>query len=213
MLIHNSATKCRRETLNFIQPTGNLILDRANIRQKYHSRSTPSGARPPSPCNLWSTKGHLYWWIILDRANTNKTIEIRTARSKVILPPRQPTDQTVRASSSPILSQRDRLIAAPFGGFRHGFRPRARAQFAKYRLDMEFHGMQRDVQSARNGFIGVSISNRREHFEFARCQKAASITFGHQTKAGIPCIGRAHDKSSSHPPQRGIDLGCTRIPG
>ena len=33
MLIHNSATKRRRKILKFLQPNGDLILDRANIRQ------------------------------------------------------------------------------------------------------------------------------------------------------------------------------------
>jgi ATP-dependent 26S proteasome regulatory subunit len=43
---------------------------------------------------------------------------------------------------SPVSSQRDRLVAAAFGGFRHGFGPGARAQFAEQGFDMEFHGVQ-----------------------------------------------------------------------
>jgi SpoVK/Ycf46/Vps4 family AAA+-type ATPase len=43
---------------------------------------------------------------------------------------------------NPFSSQRDRLVAAAFGGFRHGFGPGARAQLAEQGFDMEFHGVQ-----------------------------------------------------------------------
>ena len=67
-----------------------------------------------------------------------------------------------------VLSQRDRLIAAAFGGFCHGLGPCARAQFPEQGFDVEFHGVQRDVQSARNGLVGHAFRKRRKHFQFAR---------------------------------------------
>src|SRR3977135_1191627 len=52
------------------------------------------------------------------------------------------------------LSQRDRLVAAAFGGFCYGFGPGARAQFAEHRFDVEFDGMQRDIQTACDRLVG-----------------------------------------------------------
>src|SRR5882672_3336149 len=72
------------------------------------------------------------------------------------------------AASNRILSQRDGLVATAFGGFRHGFRPGARAQFSEHGFHMEFHGVQRDVQSAGDGLVGHAFGKRCQHFDLAR---------------------------------------------
>src|ERR1700722_11495001 len=42
-------------------------------------------------------------------------------------------------------SQHNDLAATAFGRLRHGFRPRARAEFPEQRFNMEFYRVQRDV--------------------------------------------------------------------
>ena len=51
----------------------------------------------------------------------------------------------------------DDLVAEPFPGFCHSLGPIARAELSKNRLDMEFHGVQRNLKFARNGFVGKTL--------------------------------------------------------
>src|SRR5882724_5842959 len=110
-------------------------------------------------------------------------------------------------------SQRDGLIAAAFGGFRHGFGPGARAQFPEHGFDMEFHGVQRDVQSAGNGLVGHAFGNRCQHFKLARRQQRVTIGLPHCAKAGIDRVGRADDQAGRHRSYGRIDLARARIAG
>ena len=51
----------------------------------------------------------------------------------------------------------DDLVVEPLAGFRDGLRPIARAELSENRLDMEFHGVQGDLQFARNGLVGKTL--------------------------------------------------------
>jgi len=63
-------------------------------------------------------------------------------------------------------------MAAALGSFRHGFGAGPRAQFPEQRFDVEFHGVQRDVETARNRLVGHAFGERREHLDLARRQQA-----------------------------------------
>ena len=114
---------------------------------------------------------------------------------------------------NPFSSQRDRLVAAAFGGFRHGFGPGARAQFAEQGFDVEFHGVQRDVEVTRDGLVGHAFRERAEHLEFARRQQGVSLGLAHRAKTSRRRIGRANDQAGGNRPQGGIDLARARIAG
>src|ERR1700734_3237916 len=96
------------------------------------------------------------------------------------------------------LSQRDGLVAPAFGGYRYGFGPGARSQFSEQGFDMEFHGVQRDVQSARDRLVGHAFGERRQHVEFPRSEKCVTIGLAHRAEAGIHRIGQADDQAGGN---------------
>ena len=51
-------------------------------------------------------------------------------------------------------------MAAAFGSLHHGFGPGARAQFPEQGFDVEFHGVQRDVQATRDRLVGQAFGKR-----------------------------------------------------
>jgi hypothetical protein len=52
----------------------------------------------------------------------------------------------------------EHLVPAERKAFRHSFCARMRAKFSQQRLDVEFHGVQRDVQTARRVAGGPGCS-------------------------------------------------------
>ena len=71
---------------------------------------------------------------------------------------------------------------------------------------MEFHRMQRDVQSTRNGFVGHAFRKRCKHFELARNQKCVTIGLAHRAKTNIRRVGRADYQAGGNRSNGGIDL-------
>src|SRR5580698_9203556 len=102
-------------------------------------------------------------------------------------------DHGTRRPTERSRSQHNDLAATAFGRLRHGFRPRARAEFPEQRFNMEFYSVQRDVQPPRDRLIGHALGKRGEHFEFARRQQGVTFAFAHRAKA-IFANGRADDQ-------------------
>src|SRR4029434_1566634 len=67
-------------------------------------------------------------------------------------------------------SQCNCVAKTPFRSLCERFSSGTGAQFTKQRLDMKFHSVQRNAQSARDDLIAISVRNRSQHLDTATRQ-------------------------------------------
>ena len=85
--------------------------------------------------------------------------------------------------------------------------------FRNSEFDVEFHGVQRDVEAACNGLVGQAFRQRRQHFEFARRQQGVTEALAHRAEAGFlfPRAGQADHQAGGDRPDRRVDLARVGI--
>src|SRR5258706_10708121 len=69
-------------------------------------------------------------------------------------------------------------LDAPFGRSGKRLGARARAKLPEDRFGMEFHRVQRDVESPRDRFVGESFADRTEDLDLARREESLGLGLG-----------------------------------